>query len=62
MATYPCAAPSPLPPAATTAVNDVTLTNDGAWFTDSLEPRLYFVPVSQAGVPETTFHTLALSL
>jgi hypothetical protein len=37
------------------------LTNDGAWFTDSLQPQLYFVPVSQAGVPETTFRTLALS-
>jgi hypothetical protein len=60
VATYQFAAPSPLPPAATT-VNDVALTNDGAWFTDSLQPQLYFVPVSQAGVPETTFRTLALS-
>jgi sugar lactone lactonase YvrE len=61
VASYQFAAPSPLPPAATTAINDVTLTNDGAWFTDSLQPQLYFVPVSQAGVPERTFHTLALS-
>ena len=31
-------------------VNDVALTKDGAWFTDSFQPRLYFVPVSEAGV------------
>jgi hypothetical protein len=31
-------------------VNDVALTKDGAWFTDSFQPRLYFVPVSAAGV------------
>jgi sugar lactone lactonase YvrE len=35
---------------ATTVVNDVTLTKDGAWFTDSLQAQLYFVPVSGAGV------------
>jgi hypothetical protein len=61
VATYQFAPPSPLPPDATTAVNDVALTNDGAWFTDSLQPQLYFVPVSRAGVPEPTFRTLALS-
>jgi hypothetical protein len=33
-----------------TVVNDVTLTKDGAWFTDSLQAQLYFVPVSRAGV------------
>ena len=32
-------------------VNDVTVTRDGAWFTDSLQAQLYFVPVSRAGVP-----------
>jgi sugar lactone lactonase YvrE len=32
-------------------INDVALTKDGAWFTDSFQPQLYFVPVSQAGVP-----------
>jgi hypothetical protein len=26
-------------------INDVTLTPFGAWFTDSLQPRLYFVPI-----------------
>ncbi|HUG64438.1 MAG TPA: hypothetical protein VMK83_04405 [Gaiellaceae bacterium] len=31
-------------------VNDVALTKDGAWFTDSFQSRLYFVPVSAAGV------------
>jgi len=31
-------------------INDVALTNDGAWFTDSFQPKLYFVPVSEAGV------------
>lgn len=30
---------------ATTLVNDVTVTPFGAWFTDSLQPKLYFVPV-----------------
>jgi sugar lactone lactonase YvrE len=45
----------------TSLVNDVALTNDGAWFTESRQARLYFVPVSQAGVPEVTFRTLAVS-
>lgn len=30
-------------------INDVALTKDGAWFTDSFQPKLYFVPVSAAG-------------
>jgi sugar lactone lactonase YvrE len=34
---------------ATTVINDVTVTRDGAWFTDSLQAQLYFVPVSGAG-------------
>jgi sugar lactone lactonase YvrE len=34
---------------AATLINDVTLTKDGAWFTDSLHAQLYFVPVSGAG-------------
>jgi len=41
-------------------VNDVALTKDGAWFTDSVQAKLYFVPVSAAGVPGP-FSTLALS-
>jgi sugar lactone lactonase YvrE len=42
-------------------INDVALTKDGAWFTDSFQAQLYFVPVSRAGVPGSTFRTLALS-
>ena len=44
MATYQFGA------AGTTLINDVALTKDGAWFTDSFQPRLYFVPVNEAGV------------
>jgi hypothetical protein len=41
-------------------INDVALTKDGAWFTDSFQPRLYFVPVSDTGVPGS-FLTLQLT-
>ncbi|SMC53033.1 SMP-30/gluconolactonase/LRE family protein [Kibdelosporangium aridum] len=41
-------------------INDVTLTREGAWFTDSMNPRLYFVPVSRFGKPGPA-KTLALS-
>jgi sugar lactone lactonase YvrE len=34
---------------ASTVINDVTVTRDGAYFTDSLQAQLYFVPVSGAG-------------
>jgi hypothetical protein len=34
---------------ATSFINDVTLTGNGAWFTDSLQPVLYFVPVNKTG-------------
>jgi sugar lactone lactonase YvrE len=47
------------PPA--TVINDVAVTGRGAWFTDSAQAQLYFVPVSRAGVPGPTFSTLALS-
>jgi sugar lactone lactonase YvrE len=30
-------------------INDVTLTDDGAWFTNSTAPELYFVPVNHCG-------------
>lgn len=30
-------------------INDVTLTRDGAWFTNSAAPELYFLPVSGRG-------------
>jgi sugar lactone lactonase YvrE len=55
VATYQFAAPE------TALVNDVALTKDGAWFTDSFHAQLYFVPVSRAGIPAPTFRTLALS-
>ncbi len=45
---------------ATSFVNDVTVTDEGAWFTDSLQPQLYFVPVGRGGVPGEA-RTLALS-
>lgn len=41
-------------------VNDVTLTREGAWFTDSAQPVLYFVPVSRTGKLGAP-RTLALS-
>jgi sugar lactone lactonase YvrE len=44
---------------ATSFVNDVTVTPDGAWFTDSLQANLYFVPVRR-GVPGA-FRTLDLT-
>jgi sugar lactone lactonase YvrE len=43
VATYQLGAPG------TSIINDVALTKDGAWFTDSLQAQLYFVPVSGAG-------------
>lgn len=41
-------------------INDVALTRDGAWFTDSLQAKLYFVPIDQQGVPGS-FRTLEVS-
>jgi sugar lactone lactonase YvrE len=41
-------------------VNDVAITQDGAWFTDSTQAMLYFVPISPAGVPGT-FSALTLT-
>lgn len=41
-------------------INDVTLTKEGAWFTDSFQPQLYFVPVSPRGAPGP-FEVLGLS-
>ena len=45
---------------APTLINDVTVTKDGAWFTDSLQAQLYFIPVSGAGALGPS-RTLALS-
>lgn len=30
-------------------INDVTVTREGAWFTDSAQPQLYFVPIGRKG-------------
>lgn len=40
-----------LAPAGTSFINDVTLTREGAWFTNSSAGELYFVPVSRHGKP-----------
>lgn len=45
---------------AQSVINDVALTDAGAWFTDSVQARLYFVPISPAGTLGV-FRTLALS-
>jgi sugar lactone lactonase YvrE len=46
-------------PASDAVINDVTLTRDGAWFTNSLAGELFFVPVDrQGGLGE--FRTLPL--
>ena len=54
VATYQFADPSGGP-----VINDVTITKDGAWFTNSTAPVLYFVPVT-GGVPGA-FRTLAVT-
>jgi sugar lactone lactonase YvrE len=41
-------------------INDVAVTRGGAWFTNSFQPRLYFVPVGSDGVPGQA-QTLELS-
>ncbi|MGZ5404320.1 MAG: hypothetical protein ACXWDL_06700 [Nocardioides sp.] len=43
-----------------TFINDVALTKDGAWFTDSAQALLYFVPIV-GGIPSSNFRTLTLS-
>ena len=47
-------------PPTPTFINDVALSKDGAWFTDSAQALLYFVPVVD-GVPSSSFMTLTLS-
>ena len=56
----PWSSPTSSARAGTAMINDVALTKDGAWFTDSFQPRLYFVPVNEAGVPGS-FLTLQLT-
>lgn len=40
-------------------INDVVVTKDAAWFTDSAQPRLYMVPIGADGTPGS-FSTLQL--
>jgi sugar lactone lactonase YvrE len=47
-------------PADTAFPNDVALTREGAYFTDSLQAKLYFVPLDRRGRPGP-FRTLELS-
>lgn len=42
-------------------VNDVALTKDGAWFTDTFRPRLYFVPIGSKGAVGSSAETLELT-
>jgi sugar lactone lactonase YvrE len=46
--------------AATSLINDVTVTRKGAWFTNSFQSVLYFVPLNKHGQPGP-FQTLQLS-
>jgi sugar lactone lactonase YvrE len=46
---------------ATTFVNDVVLTPDAAWFTDSQKMVLYKVALGRHGTPARTFQTLTLT-
>jgi len=46
--------------AGTSLINDVTVTRKGAWFTNSFQSVLYFVPLNKHGRPGT-FQTLQLS-
>jgi sugar lactone lactonase YvrE len=45
---------------ATSIINDVAVTSGGAWFTDSTQAKLYFVPVGAVGAPGQ-FRTLAVT-
>ncbi|QKJ19194.1 SMP-30/gluconolactonase/LRE family protein [Microbacterium hominis] len=42
-------------------INDVVLTHDGAWFTNSFAPELYFVPVGPSGAVSDAPMTLPLT-
>ena len=47
---------------APTFINDVVVTKDGAWFTDSQRPVLYFVPIAPNGTPGTQAEVQTLAL
>jgi len=60
VASYQFTPPSPADAATpTTVINDVTVTDDGAWFTDSRRGVLFFVPIDDDGEPGD-FRTLEL--
>jgi hypothetical protein len=59
VAAYEFAPPSPPAGMPTTLINDVTVTDEGAWFTDSRRGALFFVPVDDSGEPGE-FRTLDL--
>ncbi len=42
-------------------INDVAVTGDGAWFTNSVKGELYFVPVDRHGKPGDAVKTLTLT-
>jgi sugar lactone lactonase YvrE len=48
------------PATTATFVNDVVLTRDFAWFTDSQQAQLYGVPLGPGGIPSDEFVTLPL--
>ncbi|MCU1573834.1 MAG: hypothetical protein JWO93_1916 [Micrococcaceae bacterium] len=51
VATYQLASPAKWDPPSGSFINDVALTRDGAWFTNSKAGELYFVPVDEDGKP-----------
>lgn len=56
LASYQLTSPSPA-----TFVNDVIVTRDGAYFTDSFKPFLYRVPIAPNGALGTTSEAIPLS-
>jgi sugar lactone lactonase YvrE len=53
--------PSPPPPAgATTVINDVVVTRDAVYFTDSMVAFLYRVPLGRHGEPSEEFESIPL--
>lgn len=59
VAFYQFGAPSPTGPP-TTFINDVIVTRDAAYFTDSVAPVLYRVELGHRGEPSATFDVLPL--
>lgn len=49
VASFQFADPTPTASGPGSVVNDVILTREGAWFTDSRRPQLYFVPIGRKG-------------